>query len=91
MIVSSFAVRVLTAAIRIYQVTLSPLQTFLFGPGAGCRFTPTCSQYAAAALREHGAAHGTWLAAHRICRCHPWSAAGYDPVPSRIPKFSHDH
>jgi hypothetical protein len=35
------------------------------------------------ALREHGAFRGTWLAAKRIARCHPWSGSGYDPVPDK--------
>ena len=59
---------VLVFAIHIYRWTISPVQTFLFGPGAGCRFTPTCSQYAMAAVRQHGALAGGWLAAKRICR-----------------------
>lgn len=74
---SSFVIFV----IRVYQLTLSPAQIFLFGPAAGCRFTPTCSAYAMDALREHGAVKGTALAAGRICRCHPWSGGGHDPVP----------
>lgn len=72
---------VLVFAIHIYRWTISPVQTFLFGPGAGCRFTPTCSQYAMAAVRQHGALAGGWLAAKRICRCHPWGDSGPDPVP----------
>lgn len=73
-------------AIRIYQLTLSPLQTFLLGAGNGCRYTPTCSVYAAEALREHGAVMGTVLATKRICRCHPWGGCGHDPVPPKNPK-----
>ena len=76
-------VRLLTLVIRIYQLTISPAQTFLFGAGCGCRFTPTCSAYAAEALREHGVAIGTMLSAKRICRCHPWGGCGHDPVPKR--------
>jgi putative membrane protein insertion efficiency factor len=49
--------------------------------GNACRFEPTCSQYALDALRLHGAARGTLLAAGRLLRCHPWCAGGCDPVP----------
>lgn len=56
--------------------------TFLFSPlGLGCRFHPTCSQYAAEAVRRHGAIRGTALAARRLARCHPWGGQGWDPVP----------
>jgi putative membrane protein insertion efficiency factor len=71
--------------IRIYQLTLSPLQTIFFGAHSGCRFTPTCSAYAIEAIRMHGAAGGSLLAAKRICRCHPWGACGHDPVPAPPP------
>ncbi|HTQ29838.1 MAG TPA: membrane protein insertion efficiency factor YidD, partial [Opitutaceae bacterium] len=40
--------------IAVYQRTFSPFLPTLLGPGCGCRFTPSCSQYAAGALREHG-------------------------------------
>ena len=78
---SSFGIRALTLAIRAYQLTLSPLQAFLFGGTGGCRFTPSCSQYALEAVRAHGAVAGSWLAAKRVCRCHPWGRCGHDPVP----------
>jgi len=71
----------LITAIRAYQLVISPAQTFLFGPAGGCRFTPSCSQYAIEALRAHGAVAGTALAARRICRCHPFGTCGHDPVP----------
>ncbi len=74
---------ILIFAVRVYRLTLSPAQAYLFGPGAGCRFTPTCSAYALDAVREHGAAQGTFLAAKRICRCHPWGGCGHDPVPPK--------
>ena len=66
---------VLLALIAAYKRVLSPLLPF------SCRFTPTCSQYAAQAIREHGALLGTRLAAARLLRCHPFASAGWDPVP----------
>jgi uncharacterized protein len=70
--------------IRLYQVLLSPVLTFIFGPTAGCRYTPTCSCYAREAVQTHGAIRGSWLAAKRVCRCHPWGGHGEDPVPQHF-------
>ncbi|MFT4705490.1 MAG: putative membrane protein insertion efficiency factor [Bradymonadia bacterium] len=67
--------RLVIATIVLYQRAVSPLL-----PPA-CRFTPTCSQYAAEAVERHGAIRGTWLATKRIARCHPFHEGGYDPVP----------
>ena len=63
--------------IRIYQYTISPLLP------TSCRHVPSCSQYAVEALRTHGLIKGTWLAAGRILRCHPWGTHGFDPVPPK--------
>lgn len=66
---------VLIGLVRVYQATLSPVF------GGQCRFHPTCSVYAIAALREHGAWRGSALTVSRLVRCHPLSKGGYDPVP----------
>ncbi len=47
-----------------------------------CRFYPSCSAYAMTALRQHGAARGSWLVLRRLVRCQPFCAGGYDPVPT---------
>lgn len=69
--------RLLVGLLRAYQHLLSPFF------GQHCRFTPTCSQYAIDALREHGPWRGSMLAARRVLRCHPWHPGGLDPVPER--------
>lgn len=71
----------LILAVRAYRSTLSPAQAVLFGQTLGCRFTPTCSQYAIEAIDRHGAVNGSLLTAKRLCRCHPWGGCGHDPVP----------
>ncbi|MEW5893768.1 MAG: membrane protein insertion efficiency factor YidD [Pseudomonadota bacterium] len=67
--------RLLIGLIRLYQIALSPYF------GSQCRFTPTCSEYAKAAVQQHGALKGSWLALRRIARCHPYHPGGHDPVP----------
>jgi putative membrane protein insertion efficiency factor len=74
---------ILVLCVRVYQRVLSPALAVIFGPFAGCRFEPTCSQYAVEAVQQHGALRGSWLASRRLCGCHPWGGCGHDPVPSR--------
>jgi putative membrane protein insertion efficiency factor len=69
--------------IRGYQILLSPVLSFLEGPGGGCRFEPTCSAYFLEALETHGVRRGTWLGVRRLGRCHPWGGRGHDPVPAK--------
>lgn len=75
-----WAVRPLLGAIWLYRKLLSPALHALV-PGSGCRFHPTCSAYAAEALRRHGLVRGLPLALRRVGRCHPWGGSGEDPVP----------
>jgi len=65
---------VLRGLIWLYQLLLSPLL------GPRCRYWPSCSEYAAQAIHEHGPARGLGLAAQRLLRCHPFHQGGFDPV-----------
>lgn len=67
--------RLLQAPIRGYRKFISPLKP------PTCRFYPSCSQYALEAIETHGPFRGSWLAARRIVKCHPFHPGGYDPVP----------
>lgn len=64
----------------IYRYFLSPVLHALAGPGYGCRYTPSCSQYFEEAVREQGL-RGGLLGLKRVLRCHPWGSSGFDPVP----------
>jgi putative membrane protein insertion efficiency factor len=64
--------------IRVYQLTLS---AFI---GRSCRYVPTCSAYTDEAIQVHGLWAGGWMGLSRLCRCHPWGGAGFDPVPTEI-------
>lgn len=66
---------VLIWLLKGYRFAISPLY------GQVCRYHPTCSAFALEAVQTHGAVRGTWLAARRVARCHPWAAGGLDPVP----------
>jgi len=61
--------------VKFYRFAISPWL------GGNCRYQPTCSNYAIEALETHGVLRGSWLAARRMSRCHPWGGSGYDPVP----------
>jgi uncharacterized protein len=76
---------VLKGLIRVYRYCISPML------GPNCRFYPSCSCYAEEAIEHHGVLRGSYLAARRILRCHPWHPGGYDPVPphSSIKPASH--
>jgi uncharacterized protein len=58
-------------------------QALRAGRPTGCRYLPTCSEYAVEALEHHGAATGGWLTAKRLARCTPWGGHGIEPVPER--------
>ncbi|MEO6886338.1 MAG: membrane protein insertion efficiency factor YidD [Jatrophihabitantaceae bacterium] len=70
--------RLVLAVIGFYRRYISPA----FAPS--CRYTPTCSAYAAEAIERFGLARGSWLALRRLLRCHPFHAGGHDPVPPLV-------
>jgi putative membrane protein insertion efficiency factor len=74
----------LIGILRLYRLVISPLY------GNVCKFYPSCSAYALEAVTVHGALRGSWLAAKRVARCHPWSLGGYDPVPG-TPAWHEEH
>jgi putative membrane protein insertion efficiency factor len=69
------AVALLSAPLHVYRYAISPMLP------PRCRFHPSCSDYAIQALHRHGPLAGSWLAFSRVCRCHPLSDGGLDPVP----------
>jgi hypothetical protein len=77
----SLAGRAALILLRAYKIALSPVLQLA---GARCRHAPSCSDYAAAAIRRHGAVRGFWLALARLQRCRPWGSSGFDPVPETL-------
>jgi uncharacterized protein len=69
--------KLMIALIGLYQKAISPL----FPPS--CRFSPTCSEYAAQAFTHHGLMKGLGLTLYRIVRCNPFNKGGFDPVPPK--------
>ena len=71
----SAVARLLIVLVAGYRKFISPLMS------PRCRFYPSCSAYALEAIQVHGAGRGTWLAARRLSKCHPFHPGGLDPVP----------
>ena len=67
--------RAALAAIRWYKRSISP------GLPAGCRYQPTCSEYAYEAIERFGVVRGIALGVWRLARCNPLSRGGIDRVP----------
>ena len=67
--------KLLIKLLKLYKKYISPVLP------PSCRYFPTCSDYAREAVEKYGAAKGSFLAAKRLLRCHPFAKGGYDPVP----------
>lgn len=65
------------AVLRAYKVLVSPMFA------GSCRYLPSCSDYAREAVVQFGVIRGSFLAARRLARCHPFGGHGLDPVPAR--------
>ena len=72
---ASLLARGMVRALRLYKRCLSPLLP------PRCRFYPSCSEYCREAIERHGALKGARMGLVRLCRCHPFSKGGVDPVP----------
>jgi putative membrane protein insertion efficiency factor len=80
-------VRILLVPVHLWRASVGLRQP-------RCRFAPSCSTYAVSALRIHGPLKGSWLAARRLLRCHPWNPGGIDHVPpeaSSVPSGTDHH
>ena len=74
--------KIVIRLIWLYQKTLSPDHgglSLFYSLGGGCRFRPTCSEYALGAIVKYGLLKGTIKSIFRIVRCNPWSKGGWDP------------
>ena len=71
--------RTAAALFAFYKRFLSP--AFHLISFSQCKYLPTCSEYAYAAVVRHGWLRGSWLALRRLLRCHPFAHGGFDPVP----------
>jgi len=79
------ATQLVLALLTAYKRWVSPLLP------PSCRYVPSCSDYAMEAVERFGVLRGSWLAAGRVLRCHPFVRGGYDPVvaqQSRVPHSS---
>ncbi|MGA2653108.1 MAG: membrane protein insertion efficiency factor YidD [Terracidiphilus sp.] len=82
--------QLLLATLAFYRRWLSPA-IHAISPG-GCRYQPTCSEYAQIAIVTHGPVRGAALALYRLLRCHPFARGGLDQVPPpAVPRpFPHE-
>ncbi len=76
---SPWAQALALAAVHFYQVALRPLNPW------GCKFYPSCSNFALEAVERYGLVRGGRLAAARLLRCRPGVLGGWDPVPEPEP------
>ncbi len=74
--------KIILSSIKLYQKTISPDHGIFSSclSNYGCRFYPTCSEYAYQAISHYGLIRGIFIGIKRISKCHPFSQGGYDPI-----------
>ncbi|MEP7307567.1 MAG: membrane protein insertion efficiency factor YidD [Acidobacteriota bacterium] len=72
---AAMAIRAIHLYQRAFAVRLSRLA------GSDCRFAPSCSRYAEAAIRHYGLLSGGGRSLVRIVRCGPWTPHGTVDLP----------
>ena len=66
----------LYALVYFYRSCLSLMM------GGGCRFEPTCSQYAVDAIKTYPFHKALFYITKRLLNCRPGGPFGYDPLPN---------
>ena len=64
---------------RIAEILIKGYQAFSSTREPRCKYYPSCSNYAATAIRRYGL-KGVAMAGWRLLRCNPWSQGGLDYV-----------
>jgi putative membrane protein insertion efficiency factor len=64
---------------RIAEILIKAYQAFSSTREPRCKYYPSCSNYAATAIRRYGL-KGVAMAGWRLLRCNPWSEGGLDYV-----------
>jgi putative membrane protein insertion efficiency factor len=64
---------------RIAEFLIKGYQAFSSMREPRCKYYPSCSNYAATAIRRYGF-KGLIMASWRLLRCNPWSDGGLDYV-----------
>lgn len=82
--------RIVKAVFVLYKYVIGPALHALWGPGASCRFEPSCSCYSKEAFELHPPITALRLSVTRVLRCNPWTRADVcDPVPRPALKRAH--
>ena len=64
---------------HLADILIKAYQIFSSTREPKCKYYPSCSNYAAVAIRRYGA-KGLLMASWRLLRCNPWSHGGVDYV-----------
>lgn len=64
---------------KIAELLIKGYQAYSSTREPRCKYYPSCSNYAATAIRRYGV-KGLVMASWRLIRCNPWSHGGVDYV-----------